>query len=130
MSASTFNEGQEGYAVRVTRSGAFVASRADPDVYGEAAGAIGRDPAMLSPLWTTLLDLALALGAPPGSPATLGVWLTKKDNADVVIRRAIVLAEPTADDLASIAREARRATGDPVWEPDEVDTPRPDSPNA
>jgi hypothetical protein len=92
--------------------------RSDPDQLGSAVSLIGRDPTMLLPIWTTLNDLAMAIGAPSGSPTSVAIWLTGKGASEVSIRRSSALAEPTADELASIAREARRANGEPAWEPD------------
>lgn len=117
LSASAFGEGREGYSLRLTRGGAFAVARAAPEL--EGLSAVGRDPNILRPSWDALVRLATGLGAPAGSQCFLLLWLGDPPSLPVTIRRWTAVAPLSNEALASISREALRATGRLAWEPED-----------
>lgn len=115
-SSSAFGNGAEGFSLRLTRDGALAASRADPDLTGRGVDQTGRDPGQLVPLWLAVFEFAKELGAATGSPVILLIWLSDAERGPLTLKRWTDLAPLSDDQLASIAREARRAAGQPAWE--------------
>lgn len=105
-----------GFSLMLTREGAFVVARADAELAGQGAPLVGHSPQELSRLWEVLVAFARRVGALPGGPAFVAIWLSHRPH--FVLRRWVSVAALSGDDLASIQREAKRASGEPAWEPE------------
>jgi hypothetical protein len=102
-----------GYAIRAGREGGVAVGLADPDI---ASGLLSVAQRRLSveSMWSTGVALLQGMGAVGAAFVVVRLWDDSLGNVDIV--RWTNVEEPSADELASVEREARRARGIAAWE--------------